>query len=233
MIIMKILSQRDPAWAETKMGASTLTLGRWGCTTTAVSMASDYFECYKSPLELAKNVHNYTQDGLILWWNLSFDKMQFVERIRGTTDELMPKIKEILKDPNRVAVVEVNNKAHWVLAYSTKWFSKDLAVADPWLGKIVPCLKTYKNITGLAIFMRSDVKIEKEVMTAVPTITAKYIKSSDKPEIYYYNGKKKYLFPNWFTFVEFGGDMAKVQTVMQYQIDEIESGKNINSVQPY
>lgn len=229
---MKILSQRDPAWAETKIGATTLTLGRWGCTTTAVSMASDYFNCYKSPLELAKNVHNYNEEGEILWWNLKFDNMQFVKRMKGTTADLMPKIKEILKDPDRVAVVEVNNKSHWVLAYSTRWFSNDLAVADPWYGKVVPVLKLYKNLTGLAVFRRSSKKIEREVITAVPTITAKYIKSSDKPEIYYYNGKKKFLFPNWFTFVELGGDMAKVQTVMQYQIDEIDSGRNITNVKP-
>ncbi len=232
---MKLLSQRDLEWASHTMGASTLTLGRWGCTTTCISMLSDYFGDYKSPLELAANVHNYTPDGLILWWNIKFDKMQFVKRVRGTTSHLMPEILEALKDPDQGVLLQVNDGAHWVLAYSTKLFSKDLAVADPWVGKVVPCLKTYKNITGAAYYRRvpTDEVIKKQEDKPVIEIPSKkLIKGADSPHIYYYNGKNKFKFPNWYTFVEFGGDMSKVEVLADGIVDRIESGKAILSIKP-
>ena len=40
------LSQRDPQWGDLKLGESNLTINRWGCTTTALSMLSDYFQSY-------------------------------------------------------------------------------------------------------------------------------------------------------------------------------------------
>ena len=110
---MKILSQRDPAWAADKLGASTLTIGRFGCTTTCISMLSDYFGCYKSPLEIAHNASNYTPDGLVVWSRLMFARMQFVRRDR-TFDAAA--IADSIKDPNKAVMLEVNNGQHWVVA---------------------------------------------------------------------------------------------------------------------
>lgn len=233
---MLLLSQRDPQWADKKMGASTLTIGRWGCTTTSISMLSSYFGCYKSPVELASNVHNYTADGLVLWGNMKFDKMKFERRAFGTTESLMAEIKEALKDPERGVVIQVNNGAHWVLGYSTKMFTNDIAVADPWQfpGKVVSCLKVYKNITGAAFYRR---KSQEEVVVAqeVPKPTEpskRLVKGDTSPEIFYWNGEERFHFPNWFTFVEFGGDMKNVETLPQYLVDNLPGSENITDIKP-
>ena len=149
---MKILSQRDPAWAADKLGASTLTIGRFGCTTTCISMLSDYFGCYKSPLEIAHNASNYTPDGLVVWSRLMFARMQFVRRDR-TFDAAA--IADSIKDPNKAVMLEVNNGQHWVVAIRKTLFGNDYFVADPWTGKKVGAKAAYHNITGAAYFKRA------------------------------------------------------------------------------
>lgn len=146
---MKILSQRDPAWAADKLGASTLTIGRFGCTTTCVSMLSDYFGCFKSPPEIAHNVSNYTPDGLIVWSRLTFARMQFVRRDYAE-DKLA--ILDAIKDQNKAVMLQVNNGAHWVVALKRSLFGNDWIVADPWTGKKCGAKAAYHNVTGAAYF---------------------------------------------------------------------------------
>lgn len=146
------LSQRNPAWASNKLGLSLLTLGRYGCTTTSISMLSDYFSQYISPDKIASHGEWYTKDGLILWDKLSFGKFKFVKRGYGQNDA---DICEYLKDPKKAVILEVNNRAHWVVAIKKALFSKDnYIVADPWYGRDVDCKKVYHNITGYALFSR-------------------------------------------------------------------------------
>lgn len=232
---MKLLSQRDPQWAGDKLGASTLTIGRWGCTTTSISMLSDYFGCYRSPQEIAHDAHNYTADGLVLWKNIKFTGMRFVKRVYGNTDSLMPEIIEALKDPDRGVVLQVNDGAHWVAAYSTKMFSSDLAVADPWElpCKVLPVLKRYKNIVGAAYYERiMDDKPAEPEPPIIRIPSKKLIKGMATPEIYYYNGVKKFQFPNWHTFIELGGNMADVEMLHQEIIDSIPNGRKITNINP-
>lgn len=149
---MKFLSQRDLQWSSSKLGASQITVGRYGCTTTCISMLSDYFGCYKSPLELAHNANNYTKDGLVLWQNFKFEKMKFDLREYGRNDA---HILAALKDPNRAVILQVNDGAHWVVAYSTRVLRRgDYIIVDPWDGKKKSLLSAYKNITGAAYFSK-------------------------------------------------------------------------------
>lgn len=156
------LSQRDPKWAADRLGASTLTVGRYGCTTTCISMISDDFMCYKSPLELAHNANNYTPDGLVLWtkFNETFrDKMRFVWRGYGykgagyvtPMQDFSPLLK-VLENPNQRVTLQVNNGAHWVKLVKKNLIGKDWTVIDPWDGKECNVLARYGNITGYAIF---------------------------------------------------------------------------------
>jgi ABC-type bacteriocin/lantibiotic exporter with double-glycine peptidase domain len=229
---MKILSQLDPEWSGNFIGASTSRIGRWGCTITSISMISDYFNDYKSPAELAGDAHNFVND-LVHWRNIStkFKNFKFVKRAYGTTSSLLPEIKEALKDPRRAVLVEVDNRTHWVVAYSLKRFSGRLAVADPLGGKIVDVLRKYHNITGAAFFEATD-EWEKPTNPAPQPITSKLIKSENDPEIYFYNGKKKFHFPNWYSFVELGGDMKRVQTISKDLLNSIEDGEPITNVKP-
>lgn len=147
---MILISQRNPAWATEKLGQSTLNLGRFGCTSCCISMLSDYFGSYKSPIEIAHNVANYTKDGLIVWKALSFKNMKFDKRTYGRDDN---EIRAALKDPNRAVILEVDN-AHWVVGVKPTLLSRDYVVADPWYGDKCNLSKRYGKITGSAYFSR-------------------------------------------------------------------------------
>lgn len=149
---MQILSQRDPKWVSDKLGSSQLTLGKFGCTTTCISMLTDFFGCFQSPPQIAHNVYNYTKEGLIDWHHLNFEKMKFTMRIRSTPGETV--INNALKDPNQAIMLEVNNHSHWVLALRKTLIGKSWIVADPWDGTKCDVLKKYHNITGAAVFIR-------------------------------------------------------------------------------
>lgn len=146
---MLYLSQRDPLWATHKIGASNLTLGKFGCVTCCVSMLSDYFKCYLSPLQIASNVNNYTKDGLIWWTHLNFEDMKF--DWRGYNED-KGRIQQYLKDPKKAVILQVNNKQHWVVALRKSLIYDDYICLDPWTGKKCYAKKSYHNITGAAYF---------------------------------------------------------------------------------
>jgi ABC-type bacteriocin/lantibiotic exporter with double-glycine peptidase domain len=148
---MIYLSQRDFRWGDRKIGESSLTLAKFGCTTTSISMLSDYFGHLVLPSQIASDVNFYTKDGLVIWKNLSFDKFKFVERTFGRDDA---RIKQALKDPNQAVIFNVNNGAHWVVGVRPTLIGNSYIVVDPWNGKKCDVIKTYKNITGCAYFAR-------------------------------------------------------------------------------
>lgn len=148
---MKYFSQRDPRWANVKLGASNIDVYHYGCTTTCISMLSDYFGCLSYPDAIAKVKTNYTADGLILWSNLKFTKMAFVWRQYGRNDSL---IRTSLKNPDTAVILQVNDGKHWVVALRPTVFGNDYVCLDPWTGKKCDVIKTYKNITGSAHFTR-------------------------------------------------------------------------------
>lgn len=148
---MQYYCQRDQQWAADKLGASTLTIAGWGCTTSSVAMIATYFGEAITPPMLAHNVHNYTKDGLILWKNLSFKKMKF--DYRYYTDDRKV-IDAALKDPNKAVILQVNNGAHWVVAMRKTLLGNDYVILDPWTGKKSTAIGQYHNITGCAVFSR-------------------------------------------------------------------------------
>ena len=130
-----------------------MTVGRFGCTTTAISMLSSYFGCLRLPSELAHDANNYTQGGLVIWKNLTFAKMKFIGRDYVRNDE---KIREYLKDSGKAVILEVNNHAHWVVGVKPTLVGNDYVIVDPWDGRKKTLVKPYRNITGAAYF---EVKI--------------------------------------------------------------------------
>ena len=169
---MIYLSQRDLRWAGDKLGASKITVGKFGCTTTVISMIAHDFGCYKTPLELAHNANNYTADGLVLWnrLNKTFEgQMRFVWRGYGYKGagyvspmlDFTPILKA-LANPNQRVILQVNDGAHWVKLNKKNLIGKDWTAIDPWDGKECQVLAKYKNITGYAIF--EDLKLD-------PTVT--------------------------------------------------------------
>lgn len=173
---MLSLSQQDTRWAASKLGASEITVGKYGCTTTCISMISHDFNCYKSPLELAHNANNYTPDGLILWnnFNTTFkDQMRFVWRGYGAGGRATPMLDfspllAALKNPNQRVALEVNNGAHWVKLVKKNVIGRDWTAIDAWDGREINVLAKYRNITGYAIFedlkpnvFKPDVHVDK------------------------------------------------------------------------
>ena len=157
-------------WAGDKLGASKITVGKYGCTTTVISMIAHDFGCYKTPLELAHNANNYTSDGLILWNNLNktFEgQLRFVWRGYGARGRATPMtdfspLLKALANPNQRVAIEVNDGAHWIKLVKKNVIGKDWTAIDPWDGKECQVLAKYKNITGYAIF--EDLKLD-------PTVT--------------------------------------------------------------
>ena len=146
---MRILSQRDKAWRDANLGQSSLTVGRFGCTTTCLSMLSDYFNCYVTPAEIAHNAANYTKDGLVVWKNLKFGKFRFVARDYA---EDRAKISEFIKDPDKAVILNVDGGHHWVVALRKSLVGNDWVVADPWNGDKCGAKARYKDVVGAAYF---------------------------------------------------------------------------------
>lgn len=128
-------------------------MARWGCTTCGISMLSDYFGDYHTPLTLAKDPHHYTASGLVLWQNFKFETFKFVWR---DYKEDTTRILDALKDPKKAVMFQVDNGKHWVVGIRpANWVERfahkgDYVIADPWTGKKVWAKQVWHNITGAA-----------------------------------------------------------------------------------
>lgn len=148
---MLILSQRDPRWSQVKLGSSSLTVGRYGCTTTSISMLSTYFGGVIWPNEIATDIKKYTSDGLVNWSSMDFPRFKFEKRIYGRNDA---EIMASFNDPNKAVILQVDNGQHWVVCLGKTFFGNDYKIADPWFGDKRTACGTYKNITGSAHFIK-------------------------------------------------------------------------------
>lgn len=147
---MIYLSQRDPRWANLKIGASNLTVGSYGCTLTCISMILSYFGDWRSPAAISTNANWFTKDGLVNWLKIPF----FAWREYGRNDV---KILAALKDPKQAVILEVplpKGGKHWLVAKRKALLSNDYVCQDPWTGKEVNAVKTYGAIAGSAFFLK-------------------------------------------------------------------------------
>ena len=146
------LSQRDEKWASEKLGKSYVTVGRYGCLVTSLSMLSSYYGGYKSPKALAKGL-SYTKDGLVIWSSLP--KMLPFELDRRLYRRDDKAIKASLKDPDTAVILEVDNY-HWVVAIGFYKFAPWVyRIVDPWTGRVTNmAIGPYKRITGSAHLIR-------------------------------------------------------------------------------
>lgn len=148
---MLYLRQDDKRWSTNKIGKTSLTLGRWGCTITCVSMLSSYYGCYKSPAELAAIPSLFSVEGKIIWSSIGkiFDnKMKFDIRRYGMNRAAITS--SLNTSPRTSVIAEVSNGSHWVVIVGT--YGTDYLCVDPRDGQKKLVLKTYKNITGSAHF---------------------------------------------------------------------------------
>ena len=147
---MNFFSQNDPRWSKDKIGDSKWTLGQKGCTIDCVADASSYFGEETTPKEIAR-MPMFTPDGLILWTRLKYNFKTFEFEYRGYNYD-KNKINEALKNPDKVVMVNVDKKAHWVFITGSYIPVFGYKVNDPFP---FPSKSTRRNdIVGYAILRR-------------------------------------------------------------------------------
>lgn len=152
---MQILSQKDKAWSLKKIGASTLLIRDYGCTTTALAELNNRFGANCNPADVASHTEWYTPAGLVLWDKLDLKYASFVPngRIYGFNKA---QIIAALMLPNENGVLlEVaipGALKHWLFG---EGFGTDgtIYARDPINGSIVDIVKKYGKITGSAHFV--------------------------------------------------------------------------------
>ena len=143
------ICQRDPRWAQVRIGESHATLGRSGCTCSCLSMLSSFFDCFQTPDQIASHNGWFNTLGEVLWNKLQFARMVFTNRQYGRNDIM---IKAAIKGPNTAVMLQVAHGSHWVVALRPTLLGRSYIVADPWLGDSCDVIKRYGNITGAAYF---------------------------------------------------------------------------------
>lgn len=152
---MTILSQRDPRWANVKLGSKGLiTIGAYGCTTTALAEVNNEFGASCTPQQVAEHLDWYTPEGLVLWTKLNMQKAAFEPngRVYGYNPQ---RVKESIKNSDKSCLLEVKlgHGKHWLKGESITVIGRIMA-RDPWTGKIVDVVRQYGPITGSAHFTR-------------------------------------------------------------------------------
>jgi len=149
------LSQRDPRWATKTIGATKLTIGKLGCTTTAICMVADYFGVKIMPDQLGATKGLYNAKAEIIWSKLKLPVFKWEWRGYGHGAVEAKKIKQYLADPKKAVILQVANQSHWVVAVKATADGKSYSVVDPLGGVLVPdAIKKYGNITGAAYFSK-------------------------------------------------------------------------------
>lgn len=143
------LSQRDKRWAAKLLGPSKCTVYQYGCTTTAISMFSDWYKDFKDPGVLARSLA-YTKDGLIIWQSIGkvFSKLQFKWRFYSHDKRL---ITDGLSSKNDTVLLNVDRGKHWVSALYHVPMVGYMCV-DPWIG--ANRVYKYGDVVGGALLTR-------------------------------------------------------------------------------
>jgi len=138
--------QRDPKWANVKLGKTNRTIGQVGCTTCTLSDATSWFKIEKTPDVLARTL-DYTPDALIIWASLPKVGLRLKQRFYGFRKDI---ITAGLNDHNTTVSLNVDGGAHWVFALKDLGFGKYL-VHDPWHNR----KSIYGGVVGGAVITKA------------------------------------------------------------------------------
>jgi len=145
---MKTLNQRNPLWANIKIGQSTETVGQKGCLITDNSAITEEIGQYQDPGWMAQNLE-FTKEAYLLWQSLVRAKIDFVYRFYSQNDVV---IKKAFADPDQFVVLQVNNN-HWVWLVGVVGGYR---VMDPYYGDVIKITQRKYKITGFAILEKQD-----------------------------------------------------------------------------
>lgn len=103
--------QTDERWKNVKLGSSNETIGKSGCTTTAVAMVNSFaLKKEVTPKELAKTL-SYSQSGMLFW------PSEFQTTLVSSKSEACSLIYSLLKKgkPVILGAKKENGSQHWVV----------------------------------------------------------------------------------------------------------------------
>lgn len=151
---MENFSQLDPRWAHTTLGRSIFTIGRFGCTTTAICDLIQRLAPSASitPAQAAK-LWAYTSEGLIIWGQSKFEPLKFEKRGYGANWAEI----EDAAQANKGIILEVNH-SHWVAVRGVN--QGRVEILDPLGGTVHDSIPSRYTVTGYAIFSVTEVKPE-------------------------------------------------------------------------
>lgn len=176
------LSQRDPRWADVKVGSGALTFGEVGCLVTAATMLANAFGDSLTPDKANEKLlaaHGYSNGNLLVFASVqdmsaAVVMSGFIECLArpAPLDEINRRL-----DAGELAVVELRpvfnantDRRHWVLLYEKNGVT--YRIADPIDGKLKD-LSSYgwgkwdsAMIITRAVFYKSTGVFQKDVITA-------------------------------------------------------------------
>lgn len=132
---MQILSQRDPRWANIKLGTSSETIGGYGCTITCISMIEGTTPDVTN--EKLKAVGGYANGNLVIWDKIkeAFPNSEVHRVWNYNNDDVLANVPNVLVE---VDGAPIGGYRHWVV------FVGDHKLYDPWDGK-EKATSTYPN----------------------------------------------------------------------------------------
>lgn len=150
-------SQRDPRWANIRLGTGAATIGQQGCTLTCVSAVLAFMGKNTSPIKLNSDmirVDGFANGNLFKWWSVpviypDIKVQAFIDCIY--TPAPLDKIDaELAAGRPPVVWVDFNpntpaNDMHWVVIVGHTEGRADYLIMDPWTGKIVPFKTLYSD----------------------------------------------------------------------------------------
>lgn len=139
---MNILSQRDPRWANIKLGTSNSTIYFYGCTITSLAMILGTTPDVVN--RRLKDVDGFSNGNLIVWSKVeaAFPGIK-AKRVRGyDNNDVLYNIPNVLVEVPAYPIG--GNGSHWVVYTGNK------QLADPWTGKIRPT-SDFPNPTGYTV----------------------------------------------------------------------------------
>ena len=155
---MTKLSQRDPKWANEKLGTSNTSVGNFGCTITALTMLAGLDSVSDTNSRL-KGVNGFSNGNLLIWSKIESAIPWLKFKWRGYSYENDP-VKTAISQAGG-CLVEVNGapiggSKHWVL------YIGDGKMIDPWDGKEKPTISY--SATGYATIEKLGDAPESDIM---------------------------------------------------------------------
>lgn len=142
-MIFQKLSQRDPRWANKKIGNTHLTIGEYGCFITCWCMALQWFGISMTPDQFAAHHEWFDSKGEMLPFLVNIPGVKIIQHLFGENDRA---ITNSIISPPQVCILKVNDGKHFILAAHV--VKADFLCDDPWTGNICLAKRNYKNIVA-------------------------------------------------------------------------------------